>query len=195
LKRSKHVGETSGILWGNFVVAAKAIIRIDGVVVIEWPDRCNYWLDPRVDDFLEKYQFGQKVFHGCAYGLVTRYNVPLHKPMKKPWKCSSDNPKMLTYLNKRCAVNHTHVECGDEDCEASEDYTPEIIDAIRMGFGLCCGPSSQRLIALPDSRNGSFAMDHVMSCVDNDIGHVVTSIGCPQCASHLLTFPRACEIP
>jgi hypothetical protein len=87
---------------------------------------------------------------------------------------------MLTYLDKKCVSNHIHVE--------SEDYTPEIIDAIRV-------PSSQLLVALHDSRNGSFAMDHVMSCVDISIDQIVTSTTRPHCASHLLTFPRTCEIP
>jgi hypothetical protein len=122
------------VLWGNFVIAAEAVIDIDGIVAIEWPERCKYWLDPRVGGFLKKHQFDQSVFHGCACGLVTKYNEPLHKPMKKPWRCFSNNFKMLIYFNRKCLGNHTHAECRGEDCKASEDYTPDIIDAIHMGF-------------------------------------------------------------
>jgi hypothetical protein len=107
--------ETFQSIRNNFVVAAKAVIDLGGIVAIEWPERCKYWLDPRVCDFLEHYQFGQQVFRGCAYGLVTRYNLPLHTPMKKLWRCSSNNPKILTYLDKKCVGDHTRAECGGGD--------------------------------------------------------------------------------
>jgi hypothetical protein len=81
------------------------------------------------------------------------------------------------------------------EIEAFGDYAPEIIDAIHMDFGLCCGPSSQRIIVSPDSRIGYFATDRVMSCVGADVGRIVTSTSRPHCASHSLTFPRACAIP
>jgi hypothetical protein len=41
-----------GILWDNFVIVAKVVIDIEGVVALEWPGRCKCWLDPRVDDVL-----------------------------------------------------------------------------------------------------------------------------------------------
>jgi hypothetical protein len=74
------------------------------------------------------------------------------RPIKKPWRCSSNNPKMLTFLDEKCLGNHTHAECGGEGCKASGNYTLEIIDALRMGFSLRCGPSSQNIIASRDGR-------------------------------------------
>jgi hypothetical protein len=102
---------------------------------------------------------------------------------------------MLTYLNTKCLGNHTHEECEGGDCEAFGDYSPDIVDAIRAGFGLCCGPSSQLLLAIRDSRNGVFGMDHVVSCAGSNLDQVVTSHSRARCASHMLAFPRACDLP
>jgi hypothetical protein len=107
---------------------------------------------------------------------------------------------MLTYLDKKCAGDRKLGECQDGDCEASEDYTLEIIDAIREGFDLCCGSSYKKMVASRDGRmylypKDYFTSDYVMPCVDADKDLVVTNDTLSHRASHLLTFPRACELP
>jgi hypothetical protein len=141
----------SGVM-ENCVIVAKAMIDIGGIVAVEWPGKCKYWREPDVEDFLKEFRFDLSVFHGCACELVTRHSPRPNKPMKKLWRCSSNNPKMLTYLDKKCAGDHKHGECQGGDCKASEDYTPGIIDAIHMGFKLGCGPSYKNAIASRDGR-------------------------------------------
>jgi hypothetical protein len=64
-KIKAHWGDFQ-ILWDNFVIAAKAVIDIDGILAIEWPERCKYWREQEVDTFLKEFQFDQRIFHGCA---------------------------------------------------------------------------------------------------------------------------------
>jgi hypothetical protein len=116
---------------------AQAVIAIKGVVAIEWPASRTYWKVDGVVSFLERHEFGSSIFHGCACGLVSRFIAPLGTPIKKPWRCSSNNPVMLNYLNLRCSGDHPRNECQGRDCEMSEDYTPQIIDAIHKGFSAC----------------------------------------------------------
>jgi hypothetical protein len=129
------------LLWSNFEIMARAVMDICGKVVIEWPGRCKYWTETQVVEFVKKHNFVQTIFHGCAYGLVTKYNLPLGQAMKKPWRSSSNDPVMLSFLKKKCQGGHDHAECRGRDGKVSEDYTPAVIDAIRAGFRLCCGPS------------------------------------------------------
>jgi hypothetical protein len=115
-------------LWDNFIIAATAVMKIDGVVDIEWPDRCKYWWEVRVVNFLRKHKLTKITFHGCAYGLKTTYNIPIGQPLKKPWRCSSNNIEMLTYLNEQCPGDHLHAVCRRKDCKVSEDYTEEVAE-------------------------------------------------------------------
>jgi hypothetical protein len=104
------------LLWGNFLLAAKAVKNIDGVVAIEWPERCEYWKDLHVLDFLEKYKFTSKIFYGCAYGLKTRYNTPIGQPLKTPWCVSSNQSDVLLYLDLKRNNRHLHGVCRGESC-------------------------------------------------------------------------------
>jgi hypothetical protein len=104
-------------LWLNFDVVAQAVIAIKGVVAIEWPASFTCWKVDEVAPFLERHEFDSSIFHDCACGLVSRFNAPLGTPIKKPWRCFSNSPVMLTYLNQRCRGNHSHNECQGRDCK------------------------------------------------------------------------------
>jgi hypothetical protein len=58
--------------WDNSPIAAKAVMDIDGVATIEWPEGCKYWKDLRVPNVLKKSKFASNAFHGCAYGPMQR---------------------------------------------------------------------------------------------------------------------------
>jgi hypothetical protein len=122
------------LLWSNFEFMARAVMDVGGEVVIEWPERCKYWADISVMRFVKQHSFVDSMFHGYACGLVTKHNMPIGRPMKKPWRSSSNDPIMVSFLNRKCQGGHDHVECRGRDCKASEDYTPAVIDAAHAGF-------------------------------------------------------------
>ena len=39
-------------LFDNFLIAAQAVVRRGGHLVLEWPSRCRYWKDPKVKTLL-----------------------------------------------------------------------------------------------------------------------------------------------
>jgi hypothetical protein len=158
------------LLWDNFEVKARAVMDICGTVAIEWPERCKYWTEPQV----AKYNFVQGIFHGCAYGLVTEHNLPLGQAMKKPWRCSSNDPVLLSYLNDKCQGGHEHAECRGRDCKASDDYTPAVVDAIHAGLRLCCGPSDEDIVE-GGAANLLHTDERIMTCVE----HLYGSAGGP----------------
>jgi hypothetical protein len=86
------------LLWNNFELMAKAFVDFGVEVVIEWPERCKYWTDISVVEFVRQHSFVDTTFHGCAYGLVANHNLPIGRPMKKPWRSSSNDPIMLSIL-------------------------------------------------------------------------------------------------
>jgi hypothetical protein len=73
---------------------------------------------------------------------------------------------MLTHLMDRCRGGHSHTECRGRDCEASEDYTPAVIDAIHAGFRLRCGPSDEEIVGQSAAHMLSPA-DLSVSCVEH----------------------------
>jgi hypothetical protein len=119
---------------------------IGGKVVIEWPERCKCWKKNPVMKFVDQHDFVDSIFHGCAYGLVAKHNLPIGQPMKKPWRSSSNDAIMLSFLNRKCQGGREHAECRGRDCKASEDYTSAVVDAIHSGFRLCCGLSDVKFV-------------------------------------------------
>jgi hypothetical protein len=57
---------------------------------------------------------------GCR---VIRCNAPAGAPIEKPWRCSSNNPKMLAYLRRRCAGDRYRNECQGGDWSFGRLYS------------------------------------------------------------------------
>jgi hypothetical protein len=81
---------------------------------------------------------------------------------------------MLAHLNDKRQGGHSHAECRGRDCKASEDYTPAVMDAIRDGFRICCGPSDQQVVGQHSSHVWSPA-ELSMSCVEH---HMLMAAKC-----------------
>jgi hypothetical protein len=97
-------------LWGNFEIVAEEVIGVGGIVTIDWPEVNDYWQQLNVIQFLGEFKFGNRIFHGCACGLVARYGLLPGELLGKSWRGSSSNSKMLTYLDEKCTI-----EGGDRD--------------------------------------------------------------------------------
>ncbi len=94
LRRLKGLRTIFAKLWTNFEILATAVIKREGVVVIEWPSSCRYWKDPRVQKFLRQHMFNKTHIHGCAYGLT----APCGTPIKKPWTLASNDDVVLSRM-------------------------------------------------------------------------------------------------
>ena len=72
-------------LWDNFVLAAEKAMLCGAVIVIEWPQQCDYWRESSVIHFMQKHRLVRTHIHGCAYGLVSMFGDTKGVPIKKPW--------------------------------------------------------------------------------------------------------------
>ena len=68
-------------LWDNFVWVAEKSMLLGVVVVIEWPQQCDYWEEKCVIHFLERHRFARTHVHGCAYGLVSQFGANKGMPV------------------------------------------------------------------------------------------------------------------
>ena len=133
LKIAAHI-ELFKKLWVSFVTVAEMVLSHGGVVAIEWPQQCAYWEREEVKTFLVKHNLVRSIFHGCAYGLVSKATSTLGLPIKKPWVVATNSGALRAVLNRHCSKDHEHIQCGGSDLRKTEEYTDEMVDVIHNGF-------------------------------------------------------------
>ncbi len=72
-------------LWATFEIVPERVLERGGWVALEWPQGCSYWKLRRVRSVLGQHRLLGTVFHGCAYGLVSRAASTHGLFIKKPW--------------------------------------------------------------------------------------------------------------
>ena len=126
-------------IWANFEVVADECAAKGGKIAIEWPKGCLYWRYREVKKLLERHGLKKHSFHGCMYGLVSIRPKFKGMPIQKAWTIATNVPELREYLNKQC--NHErkeHCECRGLDAHASENYTPEVADAVHGAWKKHC---------------------------------------------------------
>ena len=116
------------------MTVAEVVLSHGGVVAIEWPQQCAYWEREEVKTFLAKHNLVRAIFHGCAYGLVSKAASTLGMPIKKPWTVATNSAALRAVLNRHCSKDHEHIQCGGTDLRRTEEYTDELVDVIHDGF-------------------------------------------------------------
>ena len=133
IKIAAHI-ELFKKLWASFVTVAEVVLSHGGVVAIEWPQQCAYWEREEVKTFLAKHNLVRAIFHGCAYGLVSKAASTLGMPIKKPWTVATNSAALRAVLDRHCSKDHEHIQCGGTDLRRTEEYTDELVDVIHDGF-------------------------------------------------------------
>jgi hypothetical protein len=110
------------LLWSNFEIMARAVMDIGGRVVIEWPERCKYWTENPVMRFVKQHDFVDSIFHGCAYGLVAKHNLPIGPPMKNPGGAVAMTPSCY-----RSSTGNVRVDMTMRNAEVVIARRPKII--------------------------------------------------------------------
>ena len=78
-------------LWRRFEGVAAKCLDVGGVIVVEWPRRCDYWKEPRVQAFLAKHHLCSHVFDGCQYGVTSIRKGLEEVPIRKPWRIATNS--------------------------------------------------------------------------------------------------------
>jgi hypothetical protein len=113
---------------------------------------------------------------GVRTGLLPDLVHAQDYPWRNHGEAQTIIPKMITSLSKRCGnerckEDHKPGDCLGGDCETTEDHTFAVIDAIHMGFQLCCSFPSVDVSAPQGGGKylypkGYFSSDYVTPCVD-----------------------------
>ena len=115
-------------------MAAEKAMLYGAVIVIEWPQQCDYWRESCVIHFMTKHCLVRTHVHGCAYGLVSRFGNTKGMPIKKPWSLAINDPKMRDALYKTCDRQHEHAPCAGRDTRETEGYTDLLVDKFTRRF-------------------------------------------------------------
>ena len=118
---------------GKFEIVASECLRVGGVVVIEWPRRCDYWKYPLVETFLKAHKLHYSDFDGCRYGVVSIKTDSEGVPIRKPWRIATNSDAFLRLFSWKCDGAHQHVKCEGIDTKATENYS----DGWRLLFTVC----------------------------------------------------------
>ena len=133
-KIEQHLELFNKLLPNAFKIAQAVILQGTGRVVFEWPDGCSYWQDPRVVTFISSNKLTQTKLDGCSYGLVSKFGKDVGKPIKKTWRLAHNFPHIGQLMGRKCKCSIDHAICQGRDTKVSENYTPELIEAIHYVF-------------------------------------------------------------
>ena len=113
--------------WEVFLRLAEAVRNLPkGLVAIEWPARCKYWQDCRVQRLLKSGSWHKALVAGCMYGMRPQRKHELNEYVHKLWRVSTTSPELAAALERRCDGSHQHVPIVGCETEATA-YYPELL--------------------------------------------------------------------
>ena len=120
---------TSKKLFKSFAERAELVLSLGGTVTFEWPRYNAGWNRPDVRKFFEKHPEFQSVeFDGCMLGLKSKDK----RPIKKPWKLMSTDPKIINAFKGHLCKHqpHEHDKCEGAETSRSAFYPQQMTTLI-----------------------------------------------------------------
>ena len=123
-------------LWKALIPLAKAVHAAGGLVAIEWPLRCTYWRDAKVQKLMREVGLLHKaMIAACMYGLRTqRKDAAPDEFIGKHWRLQSTSSGFAAALNRRCDGAHRHVVTVGGETAASAYYPKPMAQAIHAAL-------------------------------------------------------------
>ena len=107
-----------------------------------------------VEIYLEKMNFKETTFQGCAYGMMSRKSYNRKNPkvrddkgrrclVLKTWKLAvhSETNDIREAMNKMCPGGHDHARCQGKETKGTENYSWEIVSDVHRAFKSQCDKS------------------------------------------------------
>lgn len=115
-------------LWEEFAECLLRVIEMNGMDLLELPNGCDYWRDPRMIELMDGTETHDHRFDGCMYGLKTTYQK-VNMRLKKPWRIISWGV-FFPGLRDVCDGKHEHGKCEGRETKITQEYTEKIISII-----------------------------------------------------------------
>ena len=81
-------------------------MRKSSDIAYEWPEECDLWSRPEVENTVYESGLNKVGFHGCALGLTAENGIPI----KKPWTVATSSKKPTDRLEQyQCAGPSVHL--------------------------------------------------------------------------------------
>mgnify|MGYP003325390115 CR=1 FL=1 len=121
-------------LWTVFQQLATAVQATNGLVAVEWPLRCAYWHDARVERFLVKHKLIKAVATACAFGMRPQRPHTPSEFIGKQWRISTNCAALARALDKRCQGGHQHVTVVGGETAATAFYPLQFATAVHTAL-------------------------------------------------------------
>ena len=127
MNRLRLLWEIFRRLWTNFQKIANVVVDQGGIFAVEWPKRCAYWYDRRVQTYFRQFNIYNAYINGCAYGLTTLDGKLF---LYKPWRITTLSKEFSNGIAAKCPGGHEHGQCRGHDCKHTENYTVAMVKQI-----------------------------------------------------------------
>ena len=122
----------------NFIIIARIVINLGGIVCFGWPKKCTYWKRTDILNMISELGLVPAHFDGCSFGLKSANKGREHMFLKKPWTVYSNCPLQNTMLTKRACPgvtkHHEHDQCRGKNAKGSERYTDDFARSVHCAL-------------------------------------------------------------
>ena len=89
-------------LWQAFVHVATEAQKRGVTVIIEWPQTCDYWRDPQVVEFMQRFSYTSAIVAGCMVNLRSKNAATLGVLVRKRWRLATNDAALARRLGSAC---------------------------------------------------------------------------------------------
>ena len=107
-------------LWKTLKPLGDIVVRQGGILAIEWPNKCKFWHERDVRNYVSRHGLCTACVHGCEYGM--RSVVHPDKFLHKIWHIKCSNKEFAEKIQIRCGGKHEHCHIEGRDTELSGRY-------------------------------------------------------------------------
>ena len=122
----------------NFIIIARVVVNLGGIVCFEWPKKCTYWKRTDILNMISELGLVPAHFDGCSFGLRSTNKGKERMFLKKPWTVCSNCPLLNTMLTKRACPgvtkHHEHDQCRGKNAKGSERYTDDFARSVHCAL-------------------------------------------------------------
>ena len=120
-----HHKKIWNLLFDGFLRVADAVVQKGGHLLLEWPNKCRYWKEPKVLALLGLLRWHDLRVRACAHDMTIEFGPEKGKYPTKVWRLVTTIPGLEDALQLPCPGNHEHGQTYGAQTAASAKYGEE----------------------------------------------------------------------
>ena len=119
------------LLFNNFLRVAEVVVQRRGHLLLEWPNKCRYWKEPKVLSLLGlSFRWRDLRVRACAHGQVIQHGPEKGKFPTKVWRLATTIPALEEHLQLPCPGHREHGQTYGSQTVASAKIPVVNCDAV-----------------------------------------------------------------